>query len=881
MISPWRAILARLSNPRLYRAPRARRRARRPVGRSLEALESRLLLSGSIPGLPYNDSSLAPAGLQSVTAMPNLTVFNVKNYGATGNGTSDDTVAIRSAINAAVANGGGIIYFPAGNYAVDNQPGDTFSNPLFPAIFNITTSNLVFMGAGASNTTLSGYMPGLKNPVTNWNNTGDSYSKISRFGMFQIDSTNAPISNIQFRSLTINGNAGYTGNSTVGGNTTTGDGWDMSHKALNMGGHNTISGVLVFNCTIDNWRGEELFGGGNLIGTVDIINDDLYGTNADAVSISGNVLIANTTMGGTAAGDDIYNGVEDFALGAPQQTVIENSTIICSSNAASPHGNGIAYLGLDTSSLVVSNTRFENNQYGILFSETANNVVVENSTFSNNVQGMVDSILGLYPQYPTGFSDFLIAGNTFSDSGSAFLSQAYSATYGPFENLVLLNNTVTNGTVLIQGAFNGPNWPGFVVEGNTIGSGGEDANDWQGAVALWSDTTHLAGSVAGTVVNDFAAETTTTIDLTSDLVVLNSNQNAGKTQLIALDTTELANLPVGFETTFTTQSMQNWALQANSSWNTFGSNVAIGAGGVTIRLDANHLFDLVPAASASKLAITQAPTTGTAGAALSPAVQVSVENQSGSVVTSDNSTVTLTLEGGVFAGGATTVTAQAVNGVATFSNLIIDAVGIYNLVASDGSYAGASSGLIAIGPAAASKVVFTQMPATGVAGQEWDPPVMVTVEDQFGNVITSDNSSTVTLTLNGGTFAGGTTTATSTASNGVAIFNGLIINAGGTVTFTASDGSLTGAISGNLAISGSASAQQLAFSQGPSGMTAGVTGPAVQVSVQQVGKCGHERQLDCDSHAEWRRLRGRWHDGDCSGREWRGHLQQPDHQCRR
>src|SRR5580704_11247063 len=213
MISPWRAILARLSSPRLYRAPRARRRARRPIGQSLESLESRLLLSGSIPGLPYNDSNLAPAGLQSVTAMPNLAVFNVKSYGAIGNGTSDDTVAIRSAINAAVANGGGIIYFPAGTYAVDNQPGDTFSNPLFPAIFNITTSNLVFMGAGASNTTLSGYMPEFKNPVTNWVDTGDSYVQISRFGMFQINSDNGPINNIQFRSLNIDGNAGYTGDS--------------------------------------------------------------------------------------------------------------------------------------------------------------------------------------------------------------------------------------------------------------------------------------------------------------------------------------------------------------------------------------------------------------------------------------------------------------------------------------------------------------------------------------------------------------------------------------------------------------------------------------------------------------------------------------------
>jgi hypothetical protein len=836
MISPWRAILARLSSPRLFRVPRSRRRARRTLSRSLEGLESRVLLSGgTIPGLPYNDSNLSPPGLQNATAMPNLPVFNVKSYGATGNGTTDDTVAIRNAINAAVSDGGGIIYFPAGTYAVDNQPGDTFSNPLFPAIFTITTSNLVFMGAGANNTTLAGYMPGLKNPVTTWVDTGNSYSQISRFGMFQINSDNAPLTNIQFRSLNIDGDAGYTGNSTVGGNTTTGDGWDMSHKAINMGGENTINNVLVFNCTIDNWRGEEIYGGGNLIETVNIINDDLYGTNADAVSISGNVLIASTTIGGTATGDDVYNGVEDFALGAPQGTIIENSTIMDSSNASDPHGNGVAYLGLATSALTVTNTTFENNQYGILFSETANNVTVENSTFSNNVQGMIDSILGLYPQYPTGFSNFLIEGNTFNDSGSGFLSQAYSASDGPFPDLVLMNNTVTNGSVLIQGAFLGPNWSGFVVEGNTIGSGGEDATNWQGDVGLWSDTTRLAGSTPGMVVNDFASETTTTIAPDSDLVELNYNQNSGSTQLVAISSSELADLPVGFEVTLVPGQLSNWALQANSSWNTFSSNVTIGTG-VTIRLGSNGLFSLVSATAASKLAFTQTPTSGTAGTALSPAVQVSVENPSGSVVTSDNSLVTLTIEGGTFAGGATSITAQAVSGLATFSNLIIDAAGIYNLIASDAnSYAGASSGLITINPGAAKKVVFTEMPPSGVAGQELDPPVIAAVEDQFGNVISTDGS-TVTLTLNGGTFAGGGNTATSSADDGVAIFNDLVINSGGSYTLTASDGSLTGSTSGSLSITGGASSEQLVFSQGPSSATAGAAlSPAVQVSVEQTG----------------------------------------------
>ncbi len=45
--------------------------------------------------------------------------FDVRAYGAAGDGRSDDSGALRSALAAAASAGGGIVYFPPGIYRID------------------------------------------------------------------------------------------------------------------------------------------------------------------------------------------------------------------------------------------------------------------------------------------------------------------------------------------------------------------------------------------------------------------------------------------------------------------------------------------------------------------------------------------------------------------------------------------------------------------------------------------------------------------------------------------------------------------------------------------------------------------------------------------
>lgn len=72
----------------------------------------------------------------------NLDVFNVKHFGAVGNGVTGDCDAIQATIVAANAAGGGIIYFPPGSYVVEKRLTALASF----AIKNM--HNLLFLGDG-------------------------------------------------------------------------------------------------------------------------------------------------------------------------------------------------------------------------------------------------------------------------------------------------------------------------------------------------------------------------------------------------------------------------------------------------------------------------------------------------------------------------------------------------------------------------------------------------------------------------------------------------------------------------------------------------------------------------------------------------------------
>ncbi|HEU0266379.1 MAG TPA: glycosyl hydrolase family 28-related protein, partial [Candidatus Saccharimonadaceae bacterium] len=63
-------------------------------------------------------SATSSAGAAWVKPYGDLEVFNVRDFGAVGDGVTDDTAAVLSAVAAAKAAGAGVVYLPNGTYGV-------------------------------------------------------------------------------------------------------------------------------------------------------------------------------------------------------------------------------------------------------------------------------------------------------------------------------------------------------------------------------------------------------------------------------------------------------------------------------------------------------------------------------------------------------------------------------------------------------------------------------------------------------------------------------------------------------------------------------------------------------------------------------------------
>lgn len=143
------------------------------------ALPSMQLTTGPAAGSVLTSDASGNASWQPPGAVSGVDWINVKSKGATGSGTVDDTAAVQGAITAAQAQGGGVVYFPEGQYLC--TPG--LSTPALSV-----PSNVRLVGAGRKAATIvkggNGVLISMSGPSTDPTGaTHVRYSSIEHLGI--------------------------------------------------------------------------------------------------------------------------------------------------------------------------------------------------------------------------------------------------------------------------------------------------------------------------------------------------------------------------------------------------------------------------------------------------------------------------------------------------------------------------------------------------------------------------------------------------------------------------------------------------------------------------------------------------------------------------
>ncbi len=152
----------------------------------------------------------------------------------------------------------------------------------------------------------------------------------------------------------------------------------------------------------------------------------------------------------------------------------------------------------------------------------------------------------------------------------------------------------------------------------------------------------------------------------------------------------------------------------------------------------SNVADAATPALGTQLAFAQQPpATLTAGA--SQTIVVDLLDDQGQIATADNSSVTLSIAtgpGNATLTGITTV--QAVDGIATFSNISLTTAGKYTLLATDPDLISAKTTAFTITPDTSTiHIALAQQPGNFLPDQSIHPPLVLELEDAFGNLITT------------------------------------------------------------------------------------------------------------------------------------------------
>jgi parallel beta-helix repeat protein len=335
-----------------------------------------------------------------------MALFNVKDYGAKGDGVTNDTIAIQAALNAARAAGGGDVYIPAGDYIVTGN-GKSSDGALR------VYSNTNFYGDGMGLTNIK---------------VADGYNKAAVTGIIRTP-YNTETNNVTISNMTLDGNRDNVSTVKV----------DGFFCGVRPGDPRACTNITLDKMEIKDCSGygfdphEQTF---NMV----ISNSVAHGNKLDG-------FVADYIVGGTYINNVAYdNDRHGFNVcTSSQNVVISNNVAYGNGSTGAVVQRGTENIPVPVGITIMDNEFYNNKQEGVLLKMADNIKVTGNSIHDNGYSGV----------HLWGTKNDLIDGNTIYNNSAAKVSgyeeiriHAYNDLTGSSKSMYAsTNNTISNNTI--------------------------------------------------------------------------------------------------------------------------------------------------------------------------------------------------------------------------------------------------------------------------------------------------------------------------------------------------------------------------------------------------------------------------------------------------
>jgi CSLREA domain-containing protein len=614
---------------------------------------------------------------------------------------------------------------------------------------------------------------------------------------------------------------------------------------------NSGATVLLYGLTVSNGRSSTSGGGIKNSGSLTVDESVVSNNLSEAASLSGggggiynigSLLLVDSTVSGNSVvdGGGVYS---DGTLEIVESTVYGNT--------AAYHGGGIAMFG--GSAVIVNSTIAGNMQTEPSFDSggiyDTGSLTLTNSIVSGNTAAGTHPNVDFYSGTgnviggETNSTNSLVGGNGANITLSPLQLNGIGATVPTMIPLpgspaicAGLSSNIPSGTTTDERGYPNTN---TTYTGYSSGSPCVDA----GAVQTNYTSAAFVQQPTDTATNSNISPSPTVEVLETDTLLSSNNTDAvgGIQVTVTPSGGTYAGSPFSATTSSTSPFLATFS-SLDSSTSASGIDLVTSAitvvGSNTLGPVQSNTYNV--GGSATHFSVS-APPAATAGTPFS--ITVTALDAGNNTATGYTGTVSFTESDNGAAssipGNYTFVSAD--NGVHTFTNSVtLVTAGAQTVTATDtvtGSITGTSSNIY-VSPGTATQVVFKTMPSsTATAGVAFATQPVVAIEDQYGNVETSDSTDTVTAARGSlGTAALQGASLTVTVSNGVATFSGLSYDKAETLNISAtSNQPIPSATSSNIVVSPNIGSQ-LAVSGYPTTWYAGAT---AQISVDEVDQYGN------------------------------------------